>query len=156
MNILRRLPLSRLLLLCAIAMAVGVSATALAFALGAGPTPPAEPLADAVHQALASAPVQGISARVQLTDHLLEGANLASEGGQLGQLASSPLVSGASGRLWVSQDGHLRLELQAEKGDTQILYDGHTVSMYDAYLRFRDKLVLLDTFAVPSLLATPL
>ena len=26
----------------------------------------------------------------------------------------------------------MRLELQAEKGDTQILYDGHTVSLYDA------------------------
>ena len=26
----------------------------------------------------------------------------------------------------------MRLELQAEKGDTQIIYDGHTVSLYDA------------------------
>ena len=26
----------------------------------------------------------------------------------------------------------MRLELQSEKGDTQILYDGHTVSLYDA------------------------
>ena len=26
----------------------------------------------------------------------------------------------------------MRLELQAEKGDTQVLYDGHTVSIYDA------------------------
>ena len=26
----------------------------------------------------------------------------------------------------------MRLELQAEKGDTQILYDGHTASLYDA------------------------
>ncbi len=132
MNILRRLPISRLLLLCALVVVVGVSATALALALGAGPIPPRQPLADAVHGALAAPAVEGVSATVQLTDHLLEGANLASEGGQAGQLASSPLLSGATGRLWISDNGDLRLELQAEKGDTQILYEGHTLSMYDA------------------------
>ena len=26
----------------------------------------------------------------------------------------------------------MRLELQAEKGDTQVIYDGHTVTIYDA------------------------
>ena len=41
-NILRRLPLSRLLLLCALVVAIGVSATALAFALGSGPDAAAE------------------------------------------------------------------------------------------------------------------
>jgi outer membrane lipoprotein-sorting protein len=138
LNILRRLPLSRLLLLCVLVIAVGVSATALAFALGSGPTPPPKPLADAVHDALVAPPVDGVSASVQLTDHLLEGANLASGGpgsassGGASQLASSPLLSGASGRLWIAKDGRVRMELQAEKGDTQILYDGHTVSMYDA------------------------
>ena len=55
MNILRRLPLSRLLLLCGLVVAIGVSATALAFALGAGPKPPPKPLAEAVHDALARA-----------------------------------------------------------------------------------------------------
>ena len=59
-------------------------------------------------------------------------ASLASGGGEASQLASSPLLSGASGRLWISSDGKARLELQSEKGDTQILYDGHNVSMYDA------------------------
>jgi outer membrane lipoprotein-sorting protein len=129
---LRRLPLSRLLILCATLVGVGVGATALAVALGAGPVPPPKPLAEAVHDALSAPPVGGVSARIQLTDHLLEGANLASSGGEAGQLSSSPLLSGASGRLWIGEDGRLRLELQSEKGDTQILYDGHTVSMYDA------------------------
>jgi outer membrane lipoprotein-sorting protein len=131
-NILRRLSLPRLLLLCGVVIAVGISATALASALDAGPTPPEKGLADAVHDALTAPAIEGVSARIQLTDHLLEGANLASEGGEGGQLASSPLISGASGRLWISNDGRVRLELQADKGDTQILYDGHTVSMYDA------------------------
>jgi outer membrane lipoprotein-sorting protein len=131
-NILRRLPLSRLLILCAAVVAVGVSATALASALGGGPVPKQESLAAAVHDALSAAPVQGVSANIKLTDDLLEGANLASSNGEAGPLSSSPLVSGASGRLWASKDGRLRLELQAEKGDTQILYDGHTLELYDA------------------------
>lgn len=132
MNILRRLPLSRLLLLGALVVALGASATAIAFALGSGPTPPPKPLAQAVHDALGAAPVEGVSASVKLTDHLLEGSELASGGGEAGQLSQSPLLSGASGRLWIAKDGRVRLELQAEKGDTQVLYDGHTVTVYDA------------------------
>jgi outer membrane lipoprotein-sorting protein len=130
---LRRLPLSRLLVLCGLVLALGASATAIAFALGSGPTPPAKPLAEAVHDALTAPPVEGVSARIQLTNHLLEGANLASgSAGSAGELTSSPLLSGASGRLWIAKDGRTRLELQAEKGDTQILWDGHTVQLYDA------------------------
>ncbi len=132
MNILRRLPLSRLFLLCGLVIAIGVSATALAFAIGSGPTPPPKPLAVAVHDSLGAPPVEGVSANITLTNHLLEGANLASGSGQGGGLASSPLLTGASGRLWISKDGHARLELQAEKGDTQVIYDGHTISVYDA------------------------
>jgi outer membrane lipoprotein-sorting protein len=132
MNILRRLPLSRLLLLFGVVAAVGTTATALALAVGAGPTPSAKPLADAVHDALSAQRVDGVSARIQLTNHLIEGASLASGGGEASQLASNPLISGASGRLWVGSNGRTRLELQSEKGDTQIFYDGHTASLYDA------------------------
>lgn len=134
MNILRRLPLSRLLLLCGLVVALGISITALALAVGGGPTPPPKPLPEAVHDALAAAgghPIQGVSARIQLTNHLVEGANLAGNGGA-GGLASSPLLTGASGRLWIAADGRARLELQSENGDSQLLYDGHTVSLYDA------------------------
>ncbi len=130
---LRRLPMSRLLLVCGLVLVLGVSLTAIALALGSGPTPAPEPLADAVHQAFAAPPVEGVSARVQLTDHLLEGANLATgSAGGAGGLSSSPLLTGGSGRLWIAKDGRARLELQSEQGDTQIYYDGHTVSIYDA------------------------
>jgi outer membrane lipoprotein-sorting protein len=130
---LRRLPLSRLLLLCGLVVLLGSCLTALAFALSTGPTPPPKPLADAVHDALTAAPVQGVSAQIQLTDHLLEGANLASgTPGAAGGLSSSPLLNGASGRLWIAGDGRVRLELQSENGDTEIYCDGRTVSMYDA------------------------
>jgi outer membrane lipoprotein-sorting protein len=141
MNILRRLPLSRLLLLCGMVVALGIGITALAVGLSTGPVPPPKPLAEAVHDALAGGreqPIQGVSAQIQFTNRLLEGANLASgssDGGGSGGgggLASSPLVTGASGRLWISADGRARLELQSEQGDSQILYDGRTVSLYDA------------------------
>jgi outer membrane lipoprotein-sorting protein len=115
-----------------VVVAVGVGATALALAIGAGPTPPSKPLGEALHDALAASRVSGVSARIQFTNHLLEGASLASNGGEASQLSSSPLVSGASGRLWIGSEGHARLELQSEKGDTQVLYDGHDVSLYDA------------------------
>jgi outer membrane lipoprotein-sorting protein len=120
-------------LLCGAVVAVGICATALASALGSGPVPPSKPLAQAVHDALAAPPVDGFSANVKLTDHLIEGASLASGGnGEASQLSSSPLISGASGRVWIAKDGRARLELQAEKGDTEIYYDGHTVQAYDA------------------------
>ncbi len=133
---LRRLSLPRLLLLCAVVLIVGVGASALALALGGGPTPPPKPLPEAIHDALTAGEggnrIQGVSAQIQLTNHLLEGANLASGDGEASQLTTSPLLSGASGRLWISKVGHVRLELQSEKGDTQVYYDGHTLSMYDA------------------------
>jgi len=136
---LRRLPLSRLLLLGVLVVLIGVSATALASALDSGPTPPPKPLAQAIHDALAGAggqQIQGISASVTLTDHLLEGASLAGGGHESasspeGELTSNPLVTGASGRMWIA-GGHVRLELQSQQGDTQVLYDGSTVSLYDA------------------------
>jgi outer membrane lipoprotein-sorting protein len=132
-NVLRRIALSRLLLLCGVVVLVGIGATALALAVGSGPTPPAKPLAEAIHDGLSAPKPTGVTARVQFTNHLLEGANLASGGGgEASQLSSSPLISGASGRLWVAADGHARLELQSEKGDTQILWDGKTAEMYDA------------------------
>jgi outer membrane lipoprotein-sorting protein len=120
--------------MCGLVVAIGIGITAIALAVGGGPTPPPKPLPEAVHDALAAAdgqPVQGVSARVQFTNHLVEGASLAG-GGAAGGLASSPLLAGASGRLWISADGRARLELQSENGDSQLLYDGHTVSLYDA------------------------
>jgi outer membrane lipoprotein-sorting protein len=130
-HFLRRLPLPRLLLLCTVALAVGVGASALASALGAGPKPPPKPLAQAVHDALLASAPAGVSARIQYTDHLLEGASLAAGDGAGGALASSPLLAGATGRLWIAKDGRVRVELQSEKGDTEILYDGHELTLYD-------------------------
>jgi outer membrane lipoprotein-sorting protein len=134
-NVFRRLSLYHLLLLCGLVIALGASLAALALALGSCAKPPAKPLGQALHDALGGAggnSIEGVSADVELTNHLLEGAGLATGEGQDGGLLGNPLLSGASGRLWVAPDGRVRLELQAERGDTQILYDGKTVSVYDA------------------------
>ena len=104
MNILRRLPLSRLLLLCGVVVALGISLTAIASALSSGPTPPSKPLAQAVHDALSGPHVQGVSASIKLTNHLLEGASLAErERHRRDEITSSPLITGGSGRLWVQR-----------------------------------------------------
>ncbi len=138
MNFLRRIPLNRLLLLCGIVVVVGIGATALASALGAGPTPAPKPLAQAIHDGLAAPAPEGVSANIQLTNQLLEGAGLANAGGGGGDggggssITSSPLFTGGSGRLWASKDGRFRLELQDQGGDTQVIFDGHTLEVYDA------------------------
>src|ERR1039458_2389030 len=137
MNILRRTSLTRLLLVCALVVALGVSVTALAFSLTSGPVPPAKPLVSAIHDSLVAPQVEGVSADVQFTNHLLDGSTLASLGGSggggiAGASASNPLLSGGSGRLWISDTGRIRLELQSGSGDSQLLYDGSTLSFYDA------------------------
>lgn len=111
---------------------VGVGATAIALAVSSGPTPPPRSLATAIHDALESGAPEGVSAQIQLTNHLLEGANIVAGNGEGSGLTSSSLLTGGSGRVWIAKDGEARLELQSEQGDTEILYDGHTVTLYDA------------------------
>ena len=83
----------------------------------------------AIHDALTAPKVDGVTARIQFTNHLINNSDV--QGG-------SPLLSGASGRLWASSDGHLRLELQADAGsegatsDAQVLSDGHQLTVYDS------------------------
>jgi outer membrane lipoprotein-sorting protein len=40
--------------------------------------------------------------------------------------------SASSGRLWLTNDGHGRIELQSDAGDVQIVWDPQTISVYDA------------------------
>jgi hypothetical protein len=41
-------------------------------------------------------------------------------------------MSGASGRLWATNDGHGRIELQSDSGDVQIVWSPTEISVYDA------------------------
>ena len=121
-SMLRRISTPRLIALIVLPVAA-VLATGIALASSRpGPKPPPRSLASALNAALHAKPVAGFSARITFTNHLFPG----------GAIAGSPLLSGASGRLWLSNDGRFRVELQSDTGDTQITSDGHTLSMYDA------------------------
>jgi outer membrane lipoprotein-sorting protein len=135
-----------------VAAVAGVLAAAAAIAVAAtstAPTPPAKPLSVALHDAATAPPVQGVTARVAFTNRLLESSSIERAG---------PLVSGASGRLWASSDGRLRLELQSEQGDVEVLSDGKSVTVYNPTSNTVYKLALPSTTgqasrrsAVPSI-----
>jgi outer membrane lipoprotein-sorting protein len=128
MALLRRISTLRLVALTAVLIVTAAGTTAIALAATAGgPTPSPKPLANAVHDALTAPKIPGVTARVQFTDHLL---------GESVIEGSDPLLSGASGRLWASADGRLRLELQADvtsgsAGDFQALLDHRRFQVYD-------------------------
>ncbi len=127
MKRLRTLPTARLLVLvvAVLALSVGGAAIAVAATAGSGPTPPPEPLAQALHDAAAATAPDGITARITFTNKLFP------SGALLGAAGSS-LMSGASGRLWVTADGHGRIELQSDAGDAQIVWSPTEVSVFDA------------------------
>ena len=128
MKFLRRISTRQLCALAVVFVAIAAGTTAIAIAAtGGGPTPPPKPLADAVHNALSAPSVEGVTARVQFTDNLVGESVLES---------SDPILGGASGRLWASADGRVRLELQADvskgsAGDFQLLVDGERFTAYD-------------------------
>jgi outer membrane lipoprotein-sorting protein len=123
---LRRLSTRSLVIVVVAVCALAAGGAALAVATrGGGPTPPPKPLDRAIHDALAAKPPAGITARVRFTNKLFPSGSL------LGQ-AGSALMSGASGRLWLTNDGRGRIELQSDAGDVQIVWKGRAVSVYDA------------------------
>jgi hypothetical protein len=125
MAFLRTVSTRRLLALIAACAAVAVGGTAIAVAASSGgPVPKPEPLAQALHGALTAPAITGISARISFTNHLIESSDLGQQ--------SSPILTGASGRLWLSSNHQLlRLELQGDNGDAQVVLDGHSFWVYD-------------------------
>jgi outer membrane lipoprotein-sorting protein len=117
---------SLLVLVAAVALlAGGGAAIAVAARGGSGPTPPPKALPQALHDALAAPKPAGITARIKFTN------NLFPSGAITGQVASA-LLSGASGRLWLTNDGRGRLELQSDAGDAQVVWNQSEVTVYDA------------------------
>ena len=126
MSYLRRLSTRSLIILLAAVCVVAAGGTAIGVAAtGGGPTPPPRPLDQAIHDALAAGHPDGVTARIQFTNSLFP------SGALLGQ-AGSALMSGASGRLWLSGDGRGRIELQSNAGDVQVVWSASQVSVYDA------------------------
>ncbi len=126
MRYLRTLSTRRLIALIAAAVAVVGGGAAIAVAaVNGGPTPPAKPLNQAIRDALGGPNPVGISARVTFTNKLFP------SGALLGNTGSA-LMSGASGRLWATNDGRGRIELQSDAGDVEIVWSTSTVRIYDA------------------------
>jgi outer membrane lipoprotein-sorting protein len=120
---LRTASTRRLLAVIGGLVAIIAAGTAIAVAAaGNGPVPARKPLASAIRGALAAPPAQGITARVSFTNHLIGASNF--------QGASDPLLQGATGRLWLG-DHHLRLELQSDNGDAQVVVNNRSFWIYD-------------------------
>src|SRR5580765_127638 len=127
-RLLRTLPTRRLLALIAVVAAVVAGGAVVALASGDGGNgaePAPKPLATAIHDALSAPEPAGVTARVRFTN------NLFPSGALLGS-AGTPMLSGASGRLWLTNDGRGRIELQSDAGDVQIVWSKTAASVYDA------------------------
>ncbi|HJS95795.1 MAG TPA: hypothetical protein VJ741_16140, partial [Solirubrobacteraceae bacterium] len=98
--------------------------TAIAVAASSGgPVPPRESLAKALHQAASAPTVSGITARIKFTNNLIDSTDIQ---------GSDPILNGASGRLWMSTTSHqMRLELQGQNGDAQVVVSDGAFSIYD-------------------------
>jgi outer membrane lipoprotein-sorting protein len=105
-----------------VAIAAG---TAIAVAAtGSGPVPTPQPLANALHQGLSAPAVQGITADVSFTNNLIDSSDFTGDN-------KDPILQGASGRLWLSGDRHLRIELQSDNGDSQVVVNGNSYWISD-------------------------
>jgi len=117
---LRRISTPRLLIWILAVVAVVAAATAVtALAVDSGPTPPPRPLAQAIHDSLTQGAPVGLSANITFTNSLISSTTVGNTDGS-GLGGPSPLLTGASGRLWIA-GGQARLELQAANGDTEIV-----------------------------------
>ena len=129
MKFLRRISTRQLLALCVSVAALVIGGTVLAMATtSTGPKPSPKKLPVAVHDALTAPPVKGVTARIQFTNHLIDGGSVQ---------GADPVLTGAMGRLWASSDGRVRLELQSDPsnggvGDSQVLLDHNHATLYDS------------------------
>ena len=125
MKFLRTISTRRLLALVAgFASAIAAGAAIAVAAAGTGPVPPPKPLPNAIHSALAAPAPTGITARISFTNHLIDSSNIQ---------GSDPILTGATGRLWLSSRHQLRLELQSDSGngDAQVVVNNRSFWVYD-------------------------
>jgi len=130
MKFLRRLSTRQLLALCMSVAALAIGGTVLAMATtSSGPKPSPKQLPVAVQDALTAPPVKGVTARIQFTNHLIDSGSVQ---------GADPVLTGATGSLWASSDGRVRLELQSDPssnggvGDVQVLLEHNHATAYDS------------------------
>ena len=116
MKFLRTASTGRLLALIGGLVIAIAGGTAIAVAATSnGPIPKAKPLAQSIHDALAAKPVKGITADITFTNNLISSDDLPGE-------TADPLLQGTRhGRVWLSDDGRLRIELQGDNGDANLV-----------------------------------
>ena len=114
MKRLRTTSSPRLLALVAVLVAVVAGAGIAQASLNDTAKPAPKPLDRAILDAANAPPVDGVTARIAFTNNLLPS-------GSLPENTASPTLTGAEGRLWLANDGRLRLELQSSNGDAQIV-----------------------------------
>jgi outer membrane lipoprotein-sorting protein len=123
MRFLRTVSTRRLLASIAGVVVAVAGGTAIAVAASSGgPVPPRKPLARAIHDALGGPKITGISAQITFTNHLIDSSEIQ---------GTAPLLLGATGRLWLSSDHRLRLELQSSGGDAQVVVNNGGFWVYD-------------------------
>jgi outer membrane lipoprotein-sorting protein len=125
MRRLRTASSRHLAVLAATLVALVLGAVGIAQAVGGAGEPAPKALDQAIYDAAHAPAPAGITARIHFTNNLLPS-------GALPQDSASPVLTGADGRLWLTNDGRLRLELQSDAGDAQIVVGDKTFSVYDA------------------------
>jgi outer membrane lipoprotein-sorting protein len=141
MSALRRLSTQRLIGAIAVLLVLITGGVAVArSALSSGTPPPASQLDQAILSATSGPAPVGVTARINFTNTLIAS-------GSLPNGTTSPLLSGATGRLWIQSGGKFRLELQSTAGDTQIYSDGQRISVFDAASN--------TIYRLPAMAATP-
>ena len=125
MKRLRTTSSPRLLAIVAVLVAVVAGAGIAQASLNDVAQPAPKPLDRALLDAANAPAVDGVTARIAFTNNLLPS-------GSLPENTASPTLTGAEGRLWLANDGRLRLELQSANGDAQLVADGKRFMFYDA------------------------
>ena len=115
MRFLRTASTRRLLMVTtAVVVVIAAGAAIAVAATGSGPVPARRGLAQALHQAATGPKVTGITANITFTNNLIDSSDFTGQ-------AKDPVLQGATGRMWLSNDGRMRLELQSNNGDAQIV-----------------------------------
>jgi outer membrane lipoprotein-sorting protein len=125
MKFLRTASTGRLLAtIIGLVVAIGGGTAIAVAATDSGPVPQNESLATAIHQGLAAQRVTGVTADISFTNNLIDSSDFTGD-------STDPILQGASGRLWLSGD-RLRIELQSDNGDSQVVVDGSSFWISDS------------------------
>jgi hypothetical protein len=111
---------ARLLITLAVAVAA-VAVAGIAFARGSNDKPPPKPLSSAIAGALGGQLPKGVTADITFTNNLLPS----------GALGNDQSLSGATGKLWVSDSGRFRLDVKSGSHEAKITGGPSGIQVYD-------------------------